>query len=135
MNPAEELSVIGDLKDTFTVLGHKFAVQTLDSDAEIMVTSGSAPFDKETKEHVYRLEKLVRAIITIDGVPFSVTEEEKAKGMNEVQKARKLLYKWHPPVVKRVYDEFLKLEQKRDEAVAALEKNAPTPTTSTGAGK
>ena len=55
--------------------------------------------------------------------------------LTELGKARKLVYKWHDPVVNRVHDELVKLEAKRERAVAALEKNAPTPTTSTGAGK
>jgi len=130
MIPAEELAAIGSVKDAPTVLG-----QTLDSDAEVMAHAAATPFADKAKEHVLKIEKLARAISTIDGVPFSVTEEEKSQNLTELGKARKLIYKWHPPVINRVYEELVKLEAKRDQAVAALEKNAPTPTTSTGAGK
>jgi len=135
MNPAEELSVIGSIKDAPTVLGHKFAMQTLDGDAEVMVLAAAVRFKDEAKDRVVKMEKLARAISTIDGVPFSLTDEEKAQGLNELDKARKLIYKWHQPVVDRVYAELLKLESKRDQAVTALEKNVPTPITSTGPGK
>lgn len=135
MNPAEELAVVGSIKDTPTILGRKFALSTLDSDAEAMAGQASASFDSVTKEHVLKVEKLARAISTIDGVSFSLTAEEKGQGMTELGKARRLLYKWQSPVINRVYQELEKLEKRRDEAVAELEKNAPTPTTSTGPGK
>jgi hypothetical protein len=135
MNPAEELAVIGNIKDTITVLGRKFVMQTLDSDAEVLSSAAATSFNEETRDRVLRVEKLARAISTIDGVPFSVSEEEKAQGLSEIQKARRLLYKWQPTVINRVYEELLKLEKRREQAVSELEKNAQTPITSTGAGK
>ena len=36
-----------------------------------------------TTEVLLKIEKLARAISTIDGVPFSVTDEEKAQGLTE----------------------------------------------------
>lgn len=135
MIPAEEMAIIGSIKDTVTILGRKFVIQTLDADAEVMAHSAAAPFDDATKGRVLNVEKLARAISTIEGVPFSVSAEEKARGMTELQKARSLIYKWQPTVVARVHEELMKLEKKRDEAVAEFEKNGLNPTTSTGSGK
>jgi len=135
MMPAEEMAMVGSIKDTPMILGRKFAMQTLDSDAEVLAGAAASSFSDETRDRVLKVEKLARSISTIDGVPFSVSEDERAQGVNELQKARRLLYKWQSTVINRVYDELLKLEKRRDQAVLELEKNAQTPTTSSGAGK
>ena len=134
-SPAEEFAAIGSVSDTLTILGKKFTMHTLDSDDEAVSSSACAVFDKETKERVLKIEKLARAITAIDGVPFSLTEEEKAQKMNEVGKARKLIFRWHQIVVNKVYAGLESLEARREQAVEALEKNALTPTTPSGSGK
>ena len=135
MIPGEELASLGNIKGSPSVFGFKFDMHTLDSDEEDGASLVAASFDKETGKQIIKKEKLARAITTINGVPFSVSQEEKDQKITELQKARKLIYKWQSPVVNRVYEELLKLEAQRDEAVAALEKNAPTPTTPTGSGR
>ena len=136
-SPAEEMAAIGSIADTLTILGRKFVMHTLDADAETTVSSVCGRFDAATQEHVGMVEKLARAITSINGVPFTVTEEERSEKppLNEVGKARKLLYKWQPDVVKTVYAGLELLEKRRAEAVAELSKNDLTPTTSTGSGK
>jgi hypothetical protein len=134
-SPSEELALLGMIKGVPVILGKKFVMQTLDSDQEAAAVSAVAVFDEDTKRRVLRIEKLARAISTIDGVPFSVTKEEQDKGETPLQKARKTIYKWQPPVVDRVYAEYEKLEKQRDDAVAEIEKNATSPVTSSGAGK
>lgn len=134
-SPAEELALLGKVKEQVVVLGRKIVMQTLDSDQEASAKSAAALFDNETRRDVLKLEKLARAIETIDGVPFSLSEQEKAQNMTTVAKARSVVWRWHPPVVAKVYAELEKLEKKRDDAIAEVEKNAASPATSSGAGK
>jgi|CXWL01.1.fsa_nt_gi hypothetical protein len=134
-SPAEELALLGSVKETVTILGRKFVMKTLDSDQEASAKSSSGLFDNETRRDVLKLEKLARSIETIDGVPFSLSADEQAKGMTQVAKARVVIWKWQPPVVAKVYAELEKLEKRRDDAIAEAEKNAGSPTTPSGAGK
>ena len=134
-SPAEEMAAIGSITDTLTILGKKLTMHTLDSDDEAVASSACAPFDKETRERIMKIEKLARAITQIDGAPFSLTEEDKLQKLNEVGKARKLIFRWHQAVVDKVYAGLLTLEARREQAVEALEKNAPTPTKPSGSGK
>lgn len=134
-SPGEEIALLGIVKDTSVVLGKKFVLKTLDSDEEASAQSAAAIFDAETKRRILKIERLARAIETIDGVPFSLSEDEKSRGMNALGKARSVLYRWQPPVVDRVYAEYEKLEKRRDEAIAEIEKNAMSPVTSSGAGR
>lgn len=134
-SPAEELALLGSVKENVSALGRKFVIKTLDSDQEASAMSAASLFDRETREHILKLEKLARSIETIDGVPFSPSEDEKSKGMNVLGKARLVIYKWHRPVVDRVYAELLKLEKRRDDQIAEVEKNAASPATPSGAGK
>lgn len=134
-SPAEELALLGRVKEPVMVLGRKFVIQTLDSDQEASAESASSLFDSETRKRILKMEKLARAIETIDGVPFSLSDDEKSRGMTIRAKTRDLVYKWHGPVVDRVYAELEKLEKKRDDAIAEIEKNAASPATPSGAGK
>lgn len=134
-SPADELALLGSVKESVMVLGRKFVIKALNADEEASAKSAAALFDNDTKRDVLKLEKLARSIETIDGVPFSPSEEEKAKGMNVLGKARQVVYKWHKPVVDRIYAELEKLEKRREDAILEIEKNAASPTTSSGAGK
>lgn len=134
-SPAEDLALLGNVKETVSALGRKFVMKTLDSDQEASAMSAASLFDRETSKHILKMEKLARSIETIDGVPFSPTEDEKAKGMNVLAKARQVVYKWHRPVVDLVYALLEKLEKKRDDQIAEVEKNAASPATPSGAGK
>ena len=133
--PAEELALLGNVKETVKVLGRTFVIKTLDSDEESAARSASSIFDQDTKTHVLKMEKLARAIETIDGVGFPVTPEEQSKSITSLQKARVAVFKWHPPVVRRVYDELDRLEKRREQVIADLEKNGSAPTTGSTAGK
>jgi len=136
MTPAEDIAHLGSLNETGTVLGRKFVWKTLDSDEEASAHAASSIFrDEKTKERILKIEKLARAITTIEGAPFSVSPDESARGMTPMLKARELLYKWQGPVVDKVYAEYEKLEKKRDQVILELEKNAISPITSSGAGK
>lgn len=135
MTPAEELAVLGSAKETVNILGRKFVLKTLDSDQEASATAASSIFDEETKKLVLKVEKLARAIETIEGVPFLPTEEEKTKGVTPLGKARSVIFRWHPPVVDRVYAAYDKMEKKRESVIEEIEKNGMSPATSSGAGK
>jgi len=134
-SPADELALLGNAKQQIVILGKKFVLKTLDSDAEASAQSAASLFDAETRKRIIKLEKLARAIESIDGVPFSVSQEEVAQGRTPVSKARESIYKWHAPVVDRVFAEYEKMEKQREAVVAELEKNGPSPLTSSGAGK
>lgn len=134
-SPAEELALLGSVKETVSILGRKFVMKTLDSDQEASAKSSAGLFDNETRRDVLKLEKLARSIETIDGVPFSLSADEQAKGMTQTAKARAVVWKWQPPVVAKVYAELEKLEKRRDDAIAEVEKNAASPATPSGAGK
>lgn len=135
MTPAEDLAHLGHLEETVVILGKKFAWRTLDSDEEASAKSAAAPFMGETKERIEKIEKMARAIQSIDTAPFVVSEEEKGRNLTPMGKARLLIYKWQGPVVDRVYSFYEKLEKRREEVIAEFEKNAASPTTSSGVGK
>jgi len=135
ITPADELALIGAQRQESVVLGRKFKFRTLNSDEESMAENAAAVFNGSTKIRILRIEKLARAIESIEGQPFALDELDKTKGMTLLNKARESVYKWQPPVVDRIYEEYEKLEKMRDNAVLELEKNGKSPATSTTAGK
>ena len=134
-SPAEDLALLGTVKETVVVLGKKFILKTLDADQESTAKSSSSIFDLETRREVLKMEKLARSIETIDGVPFTLSKDEADRGMTVLQKARDVIYKWQGPVVDRVYVELLKLEAKREAVLREIEKNASSPVIPSGAGR
>lgn len=135
LTPADELALIGAQKQEATVLGRKFRFRTLNADEEAMAENAASLFNGTTKIRVLRVEKLARAIESIEGHPFQLDDSDKAAGKTVLNKARESVYKWQPPVVDKIYAEYEKLEVQRDNAVSELEKNGKSPATSTGAGR
>lgn len=135
MTPAEELALLGLQKHTPTILGRKFVFKSIDSDAEVMAEQTASVFNGDTRKSVLKIEKLARSIETIDGVPFSVSKEEEAKGMTPLSKTRELIYKWPKLVVDRVYAEYEEMEKLREKVIGEIEKNGQSPMLSSGAGK
>lgn len=135
MTPADELALLGSQKETVSVLGRKILIQTLDADEEASATAAVSMWDPETRKRVLKVEKLARAIKSIDGAPFSVSESEMKDGVSPMMAARRSLFKWQGPVLDRVHAELEKLEKRRDLALDEIEKNAMSPLTSSGVGR
>jgi hypothetical protein len=135
MTPADEIALLGNQKTEVLILGRKFKIRTLDSDEEGTANAAAAVWDPETKKQILKIEKLARAIESIDGASFSVSKEEADQGLSSSGKARKAIYKWQRPVVERVYSELEKLEEMREQSLREIEKNGMSPLIASGAGK
>jgi hypothetical protein len=136
MTPIDELALIGKLSDNAQVFGKKFTWHTLDSDEHISASAASALWDHSTRDHVMKVEKLARAIDTIDGVPFSqlLTKEEKDRNVSPLTKARECISRWQRAVTDTVYSKYQEMENRQMEQVRELEKNGKSPLASSTDG-
>jgi hypothetical protein len=134
-NPIEELSLVGKLREEVVVVGKKIAWHTLDSDEHISANSTASLWDPATRDHALKVETLARAIETIDGVPFSslLKQEDKDKNVSVLHKAREAIAKWQRALTDHVFARYSKLVNRQYEQIEELEKNGPSPLTSTTA--
>lgn len=137
MQPMEELALMGKLNEEVVVLGKKFKFRTLDSDEHISAKAAASIWPADSKEHAAKVEILVRALDSVEGVPFSalLKKDEAEKEGAVLMKARESISKWQRAVTDRVYAAYLTLERKQNDVLEELEKNGSSPHTSTTAGK
>ena len=113
-NPIEELIFFNKLSETATVLGKKVKWHTLDGDEHLSAMSASArAMDDLTRLHLFKIEKLSRAIETIDGIPWMqlIKDEEKDR-TTPTTKAREVIGKWQKSVIDYFYYQYEQLEVK-----------------------
>jgi hypothetical protein len=135
-NPIEELVFFNKLSEEIIVFGKKIKWHTLDGDEFLSALQSTPAFDDFTRIQLLKIEKLARAIDSIDGNAWvQLIPEDKRKEISSVEKARELIRKWQKNVIDYIYYKYEQLEQKSNKQLEDLEKNFPSPLTSAGVGK
>ena len=134
MTSIEELANVGVIREEVKALGKKFVWHTLNGDDLISAIATSSIFDEKTRTKMEQVEKLARAIETIDGVSFAVLIKE-GDHLTPLQKAREQILKWQDVVREKVFDEYRKLEEKQKKTIEDFAKNVQSPITTVPGGK
>lgn len=132
-NPIEELIFFNKLSETATVLGKKVKWHTLDGDEHLSAMSASArAYDDLSRLHLLKIEKLSRAIESVNDVPWMqiIKEEEQGK-MTPIMKAREIIGKWQKSVIDYFYYHYEQLEAKANKELeqfdtSFFQKTPPT---------
>lgn len=135
-NPIEELIFFNKLSEEIVLFGKKIKWHTLDGDEFLSALQSTPAFDDFTRIQLLKIEKLARAIDSIDGNTWiQLIPEDKRKEVTPIEKAREIIRKYQKNVIDYIYYKYEQLEQKSNKQLEELEKNFPLPLTSAGAGK
>lgn len=131
-NPLEELIFFNKLSEEIIVFGKKIKWHTLDGDEFVSALQSTPAFDDYTRLNLLKVEKLARAIDSIDGHTWlELIPTDKQQEMKPIEKARETVRKWQRNVIDYIYFKYEKLEEKSNKALEDFEKgNFPLPHTS-----
>jgi hypothetical protein len=120
----EGLAFIGSLSKEFEWMGHKFVIRTLTVDELLAVTSLTKEFDQTLGTALaYRTAMAAMATVTIDGqelpVPFESDSDNYAWAF---QRFNHVKARWFQFTVDAVYGQYLELEERTRQVVAAMGK-------------
>jgi len=122
-NPIEELIFFNKLTEEIAIFGKKVKWHTLDGDEFISSLQSTPSFDDYTRLNLLKIEKLARAIDSIDGHTWlELIPQDKRDEMKPVEKARETIRKWQRNVIDYFYFKYEQLEKKANEALGELEK-------------
>ncbi len=136
-NPLEELIFLNKLSEEVVIFGKKIKWHTLDGEEFVSALQSTPAFDDFTRVQLLKVEKLARAIESVDGQTWlSLIPQEKRNEITPLDKARETIRKWQRNVIDYLYMKYELLEQKSNQQLQELEKSflAPTPI-SAGNGK
>ena len=127
-NPIEELIFFNKLTEEVTIFGKKIKWHTLDGEEFLSALQSTPAYDDLTRVQLLKVEKLARAIDSINGQTWSdLISNEKKEDVKAVDKAREIIRKWQKNVIDYIYYYYEKLEMKANKALEDLEKNFPQP--------
>ena len=127
-NPIEELIFFNKLTEEVTIFGKKVKWHTLDGEEFLSALQSTPAYDDLTRVQLLKVEKLARAIDSINGQTWTdLIPNDKKEEVKAVDKARETIRKWQKNVIDYIYYYYEKLEQKANKALEDLEKNFPQP--------
>ena len=122
-NPIEELIFFNKLSEETTIFGKKIKWHTLDGEEFVTALQATPAFDDLTRMNLLKVEKLARAIDSIDGHTWlELIPTDKQQEIKPVDKARETIRKWQRNVIDYMYFKYEQLEKKANEALDELDK-------------
>jgi hypothetical protein len=120
--PFVGLVYLGALEDTFTWVGHEFHIRTLRSDELVEVARCVARYSG-TDGYLKAYQGAVTAacVLTADGQRLPGVPLAKGDGVLE-ENFRYVMGNWFPPVLDKVYEQYILLEITAREVIEAMEK-------------
>jgi hypothetical protein len=116
------LLYLGALTASFTWLGHRFVLRTLRT-SEYLEVSRLASEYRDTDGYAKALQAALTAasVVSVDGRPVGGVPLTTTPGDTQVEMAfRYVLDNWFPPVVDKVYEQFVLLEAQQREVLEAM---------------
>jgi len=130
-NPLEELIFFNKLSEETVIFGKKIKWHTLDGEEFVSALQTTPAFDDLTRLHLLKVEKLARAIDSVDGHTWlELIPEDKRKESTPLEKARDVIKKWQRNVIDYIYMKYEQFESKSNQALEEMEKNFTSPHTS-----
>jgi len=130
MNPLEELIFFNKLTEEVVIFQKKIKWHTLDGEEYVSALQSTPAFDDVTRLQLLKVEKLARAIESIDGQTWlSLIPEDKKEDVKPIEKARETIRKWQRNVIDYFYYKYEQFEAKANKQLEDAEKNFQTPRT------
>lgn len=120
------LAQVGRLTETFNWLGHEFTIRTLKVDEEIAIGQVIKHLDGIVTQEKGAVAAYVAAsLVSVDGVPFMGDIESELLN-NMLARYKRLVGKYHWPVVEFLQGKCLELQLKVYDLIKELEKKYET---------
>lgn len=104
------LLYLGALTRTFDWLGHRFVIRTMRTDELIQAALVAKRYlGSDGYAKAYQSAVTAGCVVTVDGRPIPVVPVSDTDPMLE-QRADWVMRHWFPPVLDRVYEEYVRLE-------------------------
>lgn len=117
----EGLLYLGALTDEFSYLGHKFLIRTLTTNEVLEVGLLHKPYaDSLGDVKAYQAALVAACVIKVDGqsLPLPITNDVSDTPLaNRFQYVRE---HWFPPILDAIYERYLLLERRVDDALRAM---------------
>lgn len=119
------LLYLGALSKTFTWGGHKFVIRTVLTDELLEAALVSNPWSETLGQvKAWQSAMVAACIVTVDSKALPVPVDDSMTLL--AQRFEWVRSHWFPPVIDVVYDQYLTLELRQNEVIAAMGK-APAP--------
>lgn len=122
-DPFTGLLYLGELKDSFDWLGHRFQIRTLRSGDLLEIALVVAKYaDTIGASRAYADATAAACLISVDGKELPVAITTEPTDTDFIARFEYVSKTYYPPVIDVIYDRYLQLEGKVEEAIAAMGK-------------
>jgi hypothetical protein len=109
----EDLIFIGTLEETYTLFKKDWRLKTLTSDEQLLAASSTRDYDQLSRVYALKIATLSRSIIEVNNIELKDLDEK-----------IDLLRKMQQPLIDMLYDKYLDLQRKQDEALKDLNQGS-----------
>lgn len=104
------LLYLGALMRSFGWLGHRFVVRTMRTDELVRAALAVKPYSgSEAYARAYQAAVVAGCVVSVDDKPLPVVPISDTEDAFE-QRVRWVMRHWFPPVLDRIYEEYVSLE-------------------------
>lgn len=123
----EGLLYLGYLTNEFSWMGHRFKIRTMTSGEYIEAGLAVRPYkDSIGESRAYVAAMVAGCLVLVDGRPLAIPITKDPSDSEFANRFRVILDSWFPWTIDKVYEEFLKLEARVEEILAAMGKALPS---------
>lgn len=108
----EDLIFVGDVKETYKVVGHDWTLKTLTSEEQMAATDSTRNYDNVARINALKTAVLARSIIELDGI-----------AMKDIRENIEFLGTISQSIIDLVYDKYLELQRKQDEELKNVDED------------
>ncbi len=119
----EGLLYLGKLNDDFNWLGHHYIIKTLNSGEILEIGLLHKPYIgtlAETK--AYQAAVVAACVVMVDRKPIAVPVTNEVADTELLSKFNYVLRSWYPPLLDKVYEQYIMLEEKVAKILDAMGK-------------
>lgn len=117
----EGLLYLGRLTDEFEAFGHSFIIRTISTDEVLEVGLLHKPYkDSISEVKAYQAALVAACVVSVDGkaLPLPVTNDPYDTALSN--RFHYVKRSWFPPLLDVIYERYLLLEARVDEALTAM---------------
>lgn len=117
----EGLLYLGKLESEFSWLGHSFLIRTLTSGDLLEIGKLHKPYVGTVADvKAYQAAVVASSIVYVDDKPVALPITNEPDDTVVRNRFNYILRSWYPPVIDKVYEEFLLLENQVQEVISSM---------------
>lgn len=107
----EDLVFLGQMEDTFTLLGKTWKITTVSSDEQLSATSRTSSYDNLARLNALKIEILSFALKQVDGIELKDSDE-----------TGEFVRRLPQPIINAIFEKYEDLATKQAEALEEVEE-------------